>query len=314
MPTYRITLSLKSPLGTNLISGTLWGHLAWAVRYLEGDQAFRVWLEEQESRPWLLSSQMPPGMLPRPLLKPSLLEEGAPTQLETMKLDKASRKMAFIPEAVFLQLRGKMSDGGLTQSLRENAQGPDSLRDFTKEGLKVHNRIDRLTGTTPQGSGLFFEEAFFPRSNDRRQIFLFAHNDCREHLETLFDFIGESGFGSNASTGNGHFTYAIVEEKELFEAKGGRAMSLSHGVISENMRTARYKQHVHFGKLGGDYAKGGYSPFKYPLLMARPGATFSPADSGPFGTLLRGVHHDATLGHLRHHALHLTLAFTEVEP
>jgi CRISPR-associated protein Csm4 len=98
MPTYRITLSLKSPLGTELVSGTLWGHLAWAVRYLEGDTALGVWLEEQENHPWLLSSQMPVDMLPRPLLKPRLLKWGA-ASLDAMKLDKASRKVGFIPEA-----------------------------------------------------------------------------------------------------------------------------------------------------------------------------------------------------------------------
>jgi CRISPR-associated protein Csm4 len=313
MPTFRITLSLKSPLGTDLVSGTLWGHLAWAIHYLEGDAALGIWLEEQENHPWLLSSQMPVGMLPRPLLKPRLLKEAA-SSLEEMKLDKASRKVEFIPENLFHELRVKMSDTALTKALKEHPQGTGVKKGSTKQGLKPHNRIDRLTGTTPQSGGLFFEEVFFPADNDRRQVFLFASNHCRERLEVLFNFIGNSGFGSNASTGNGQFTCSIVEEKELFEAVGSRAMSLSHGVISKNMRATRYKQHVHFGKLGGDYAKGEYSPFKYPLLMARPGATFDPADAGPFGTLLRGIHHDPALDHLRHHALHLPLPFTEVEP
>jgi hypothetical protein len=75
-------------------------------------------------------------------------------------------------------------------------------------------------------------------------------------------------------TGNGHFICSIAEEKELFESVGSRAIGLFHGVSSQNMGAARYKQHVCFGKLGGDRAKGEYSPFKYPLPMARPGATF----------------------------------------
>jgi CRISPR-associated protein Csm4 len=313
MPTYRITISLKSPLGTDLVSGTLWGHLAWAIRYLEGDAALGLWLKEQESQPWLISSQMPVDMLPRPLLKPRFREEVA-SSLEAMKLVKASRKVEFIPETLFLKLREEMSDTALAKALTETPQGPGDTKGSKKQGLKPHNRIDRLTGTTPQTGGLFFEEVLFPADNDRRQLFLFAPNHCLDRLEALFNFIGNSGFGSNASTGNGHFTCSIVEEKELFEAVGSRAMSLSHGVISQNMGAVRYKQHVHFGKLGGDYAKGEYSPFKYPLLMARPGATFDPADAGPFGALLRGIHHDPALDHLRHYALHLPLPFTEVEP
>lgn len=90
-------------------------------------------------------------------------------------------------------------------------------------------------------------------------------------------------------------------------------MSLSHGVRTKNMLHVRYRQHVHFGKTGGHYATGSFSPFKYPLLMMCPAATFTPSDDGPFGELLHGVHHDPALASIVHYALHLPLAFSEVE-
>lgn len=311
MPVYRIRLNLKSALGTDLVSGTIWGHLAWAIRYLEGDKPFLQWLQDQEVRPWLVSSQMPVGMLPRPLLRPELRTE-LPKSLDEMRLNKALRKRRFISESLFLRLRDTMSDAKLNGALQKEVIKAGETNGLADESVRAHNTIDRLTGTTPQTGGLFFEQVAIPHANAMHQLFLSTREPCLERLQVLFAFVGANGFGCNASTGNGHFGCTISEERVLFAPTGNRAMSLSHGVISHNMRDVRFKQHVHFGKLGGDYAKGSYSPFKYPILMARPGATFAPSDDGPFGALLRGVHHDKELAGVRHHALHLPLLFSEV--
>lgn len=313
MVTYRMTVSRRSPVGTPLISGTIWGHLAWAVRYLEGEVAFLQWLDEQAAHPWLLSSHMPVGMIPRPILEPAP-RQSASLSLEEMNREKRARKIAFIPEAVFLRLRERMSDSGLTQALLESSSGESALDSQAVLELKAHNSIDRLTGTTPASGGLFFEEVAFPAENSRCQLFLQAPAPCKQRLRELFSFVGESGFGSNASTGRGYLGFAIEEEPVLFTGGGERAMSLSHGVLSSNMAKARYRQHVHFGKLGGDYARGPFSPFKYPVLMMRPGATFGLLGEGPFGSLLEGVHHDQSLARVRHHAFHLPLRFSEVKP
>jgi CRISPR-associated protein Csm4 len=232
-----------------------------------------------------------------------------------MQRDKAVRKVAYIPEAIFQRLRQHMSDGSLRAALMEKASVPEADDDGSETfGLRAHNRIDRLSGTTPESGGLFFEEVFFPSHRSRLQLFVATPNPTLERLEELFHFVGQGGFGRNASTGNGYFACAIAEEHSLFATSGSRAMTLSHGVLTENMLNPRYRQHVHFGKLGGDYAKGDYSPFKYPILMVRPGATFDCRGSGPCGAILKGVHHDPDLFHVRHHALHLPLFFTEAKP
>lgn len=311
MPVYRVELNLKSPVGTGLLSGTVWGHLAWAIRYVEGEAPFKRWLEDQETRPWLLSTRMPVGMLPRPLLKPAM-RDVLPLSLEKMSLDKAVRKQQYISESLFLRLRAAMSDAKLNSALQEEAIKSRDTKGLAREVVRAHNTIDRLTGTTPQTGGLFFEQVAILHGETRCQLFLSTAEPCLEKLQILFAFVGENGFGCNASTGNGHFVATIREETVLFASTGNRAMSLSHGVLSRNMTDACFKQHVHFGKLGGDYAKGRYSPFKYPILMARPGATFTPSGNGPFGALLRGIHHDEDLSELRHHALHLPLRFSEV--
>lgn len=313
MPYYRITITALSPLGTRLVSGTVWGHLAWAIRYLEGEAALKGWLSQQQEEPWLLSSFMPAGMLPRPLLKPSLRDGGGLT-LNQMRQQKRVRKEPLLEEKLFLKLRTGLSEPILEQALQDALEQRIGSATPRLRDLKAHNHIDRLTGTTPERGGLFFEEVQFVPQGAILQGFMFTSVPCLDRLQSLFEFVGENGYGGNASTGNGHLQCVIGEETSLFGHVGNRAMSLSHGVVSQNMHQVRYRQHVHFGKLGGLYTKGGFSPFKYPLLMMCPGATFTPADQGPFGSLLDGVHHDSALASVRHHALHLPLAFTEVEP
>lgn len=313
MVIYRLTFAQKSPLSTPLVSGTVWGHLAWAVRYLDGESAFNQWLEEQENAPWLVSSCMPVGMIPRPLLPPTR-RRSRTMSLREMEQEKRAGKIGYISEKLFLDLQNGMSEEALTEALKKVSLAHETGSPVEFLELKAHNRIDRLTGTTPEAGGLYFEEVAFPTGYSRFQLFLGAPHPCRERLETLLSFIGQNGFGANASTGNGHLDFHVEEESRLFSGDGSRAMSLSHGLISDNMGRPRYKQHVHFGKLGGEFAKGVFSAFKYPILMARPGATFDMLDEGPYGALLRGVHHDPALVGVRHHALHLPLRFREVNP
>ncbi len=314
MTTYRVSVCLKSPLGTEMISGTLWGHVAWAVRYVEGPESFSRWIEEQAVHPWLLSSWMPPGKVPRPLLKPMVNRE-PPTSLAEMNLEKRAKKVAFISETLFSKLRGVMSEGALTQILKEELRRDGREKNASSgEMLTAHNRIDRLTGTTPEVGGLYFEEVYCTAADGRYQFFVQTGQPCIERLRTLLEFIGDSGFGRNSSTGCGYLHFDLQEENSLFLEGGNRAVSLSHGTVSRNMGDLRYRRHVHFGKLGGDYAKGPFSPFKYPIFMSKPGTTFAPVGEGPFGELLAGVHHDPALAGVRHHALHLPLYFSEVSP
>lgn len=314
MNAYRVRLTLRAPLGTPMISGTLWGHLAWAVRYLRGGKGLVSWLDRQKKEPWLISSVMPYGMLPRPLLR-ERRREARNQSLAEMQQVKRARKVAWIPEAVFCKLRDGLSAEALSREMVVfmESQKAGAAQGLVEETLRPHNRINRCSGTTPEAGGLHFEEVVSPGLNEDWQIFVAAPKLCGDELDELFRFVGTQGFGANASTGNGGFEVQ-VEETDLFATAGPRAMSLSHGVlVKEAMVDARYKQHVHFGKLGGDFAKGAYSPFKYPILMAQPGATFTPRGEGPFGRILEGVHHDPKLRQVCHYAVHLPLFFTEVE-
>lgn len=69
----RVTLRPRSPFLSPLQSDTLWGHLAWALAYTEGDAALDHFLArygdaQAGEPPLVISTAFPAGTLPSPLL------------------------------------------------------------------------------------------------------------------------------------------------------------------------------------------------------------------------------------------------------
>lgn len=327
MPAYRIRLRLCGPLATPLHSGTLFGHLCWAKRLREGEAALVAWLAGLPESPLLLSDALPHAQLPRPLLQPGdrpepVVGESRQDFLQRLQQDKKLNKTAFILVTDFLELRAGLNEGSLLTRLRqrvmvqekaESNRHVESSRQSRLLSLTVrqaHNTIDRFTGTTPETGGLYFMDEEW-RQDTAAEMDVYAMGEIsHEELQELIDMVGQFGFGRDANLGRGRFS-AIVEpaDPNLFLHDGGnRRLSLSHGVLTTNMAVPFYKLHTHYGKLGGLYAGGERSPFKYPLLLTRPGATFSPADDGPFGALLGGVHPHHP--EICQNAWHLSLPFT----
>lgn len=255
--------------------------------------------------PLLLSDALPRDHLPRPLLQPGDRPEQAAGEsrqafLHRLQLDKKLRKTAFVSVTDFVELRAGLSETSLQARLRqraaereraERARPRQRSRPLSLTVRQAHNTIDRLTGTTPEVGGLYFVDEEW-RRDAATEMDVYAQGEIGdEGLQALLDTVGEFGFGRDANLGRGRFA-ATVEpaDPRLFAHDGNRLLSLSHGVLTDNMAAPFYKLHTHYGKLGGLYAGGERSPFKHPLLLARPGATFSPADAGPFGALLAGVH------------------------
>ena len=130
-------------------------------------------------------------------------------------------------------------------------------------------------------------------------------------LEELFCIVGDWGFGKDASIGRGRFRARVErEESGLLRATGNRLLSLSHGTLTPNMREARYRIHPVYGKVGGILSMS-QNPFKFPLVLLKPGSTFAPTDPGPYGELLHSVHPE--LEFVRHNGWHLTAGFTEAQ-
>jgi CRISPR-associated protein Csm4 len=315
--TYRVRFRLVSPLATPLHSGTLFGHLCWAWRYRWGEASLAEWLCSLPSAPFLISDGFPRDYLPRPILRAK--PDVGTKSLEQLQNYKRMKKSKQIPKTEFLALRSGMSEDKITAALvrvqqQLNGQTP---HEKAREGGAIrvraaHNHINRHTGRTPETGGLFFtEEEWTFGLASYRDVYLRTELE-QSRVKELFELVGRTGFGKDATWGRGLFADVEVEEDRsgLFEGRGKRQMSLSHGVLTSNMRNARYKIETHYGRAGGTYSIT-ESPFKYPMLLLQPGATFDAGDEGPYGELMNDVH--PAKSWIRQNAWHLTVSFDEEE-
>lgn len=314
MALYRLRLELKAPLGTKLTSGTIFGHLCWAFREAHGEAALESWLGGLAESPWAVSDGFPAEHLPRPQVPPAPpVTTGKMTaeKLRDLEAAKKRRKLAFIPRASWQNLRI-----GLTAARLDEAacDGP-----MPREHRIAHNTIDRRTATTPETGGLWFVDEFWPKTtgearNRSNLVDVYVRADASaDDVGSLFRAVGEAGYGRDASTGRGLFSVAPVARADDLDGvppTGGsvRMLSLSHGSLTANMGDACYRLTTHFGKVGRTMLATLPRPWKLPILLARPGATFAPADSGPFGAWLTGVHQDRP--GIGHNAFHLAIPFT----
>jgi len=312
---FRLRLDAASPFGTPPSSGTLFGHLAWAKRRREGREALRAWLARLPHEPFALSDLLPAAHLPRPLLAP----EAGPVPEDA----KALKRRRHLPLSAWKRLRTGARADVLDTLLRESKADPP----FLKPASLPHNRIDRATGRTPAagGGGLWFAEELWPaveRDGRRRieaDLYIRSSLPAAE-VEALLAEVGETGFGRDAALGRGRFRLEGSEAMAwLDEAPAGggaaRRLSLSQGVITANMQAARWRRFVLFGKLGREMMAEGRRPWKLPLLLAEAGATFAPADGGPYGAWITGLHQDDDpTDPVGHNAFHLAIPYTEAAP
>ena len=302
---WRFRLELLGPFATPMSSGTLFGHVCWAmVRRDGGDEGLRRLISRLGVEPFLLSDVLPAECLPRPALAPPGFVDAA-----MARTHKAEKTKAWVARDAFARLRDRVSAKGLSDAL---VDAPPDL-----SSRIAHNRIDRHRGTTPETGGLFFLDETWPHNDDRfRDLYLATALPSAELADLLAD-IGAMGFGRDATTGRGRFRVdGHVDDTGAFTRPGTRHLSLSHGAIDARMRAPRYRLMTHFGKVGAEALAMGGRPWKRPILLMRPGATFAADGAGPLGAWLTGIYQDEErLGFTPgHHAFHLTLPYTELSP
>lgn len=307
LPLLRVRLRLKASLGTPLTSGTLFGHLCWAIRQRDGDAGLTRWLDGQAEAPWILSDGLPAGLLPRPLLRPSVRPRSEAVDIRAADEAKKQTRRAWISTDVFLATREAMSEQALAPHLMDRTD-----RETLRHVRLAHNRIDRRTGATPEEGGLYFaDEDWSFAEAPLRDVYVRTAADPVS-VEALLRDVGEMGYGRDSSVGRGRFAVEGVQPvPELDSHYGRRRLSLSHGTIGANMAAPRYRLFTHYGKVGEVMAMTGARVWKLPILLARPGATFEALDDGPFGALLANVHQDNAA--IRHDARHVAIPYSEVE-
>lgn len=320
---YHISFQPKSPLITPLHSDTLFGHVAWAVRYLWEESRLIKFLGEFQDggdAPFLISDGFPAGYLPKPFFKAMPLVELRRIVRETFRelnaelnpedetqLLKELKRQSLFRLETFKQIQADCSAAALLKaSAKEFGQLPATGKRSEKRKelatIVTHNTVNRIYGTVIEG--LYQQTENFYAEDFSFEAYLKTSFFSHKELEQIFSLIEHTGYGRDKSTGKGKFAITVRATSVLPAIADANAfMVLSHYVPNAAAPQAGYyRLMTKYGRLGGDYASsvipginkyyGGsppkVHPFKKPLVMIRPGSVFLGKPADHHGLLLGG--------------------------
>lgn len=292
MKLYKTTITPKSNFATALKGDTLFGQLCWAIRYTFGEARLKELLATYGTKPFLVVSDgFAPNHMPKPSLPSFLLGEDANKKKENRK-------------NVWLTL-DDLQNGHFSHALTDEQAGYKVTTVAT-----VKNALNYKTFTTDESG------AFSPYSEDESHLsaqdiyFLLSDALAVTELEKALQTVAHMGYGKNASTGKGVFTFEPLH-KVPHATNGTTFMTLSPSVLEgEKLKDAYYEPFTRFGKHGAALANA--NPFKKPILMADRGAVVvyeTAQEKSYIGKAVQGhSSHEATV----HQGYAITVAIKEI--
>ena len=300
MTIYKLTIRPLTSFRTPLQSDTIFGHLMWALRYLEGEEALVAFLDRCRSGapPMLVSAGFPSGYLPLPVLSPGQEPEKQgrkdkkqdrdPTIADRVvrkMLRKALQDDRYLPLELWQEIADHLSGDVLESSLGGACEEQRRLREELRE-LKeqeqdhsiIHTAVDRVTGSAREGRLFVSEETFYGpgRTFDVWHKVLAKDDDLVARLNRWWRWVQRNGFGRRKSAGHGAFRIEcdglIEADAELPQvANPNGFVTLSAWIPRRgNPTKVTYRTRIKRGKLAETLALP--SPWKKPLLMLKPGA------------------------------------------
>lgn len=300
MKTYEITIKPLSGFGTPLKGDTLFGHICWQAAYDKGlfGKSIDELLADYASNPFLIVSSAYPRLEGHHVFKRPDLPLDSLFNFEGLsKADKISKRKEYKTKKWLLvkerisSLKAAdlyISDKELFERMIKTT--PEATqRIIRKKGVKFfmtdhsqsHNTINRLTGTTGEGSFAPYavEQSVYAPGSELVIFAGIAEGFSSEQLKTALQRIGETGFGKDASTGLGKFNVSIVAEINLAALgsyKPNACYTLSPCVPEKEAYAEMFfAPFTRFGRHGDVLAKS-KNPFKNPVIMADEGAVFVP--------------------------------------
>lgn len=305
MRDYRLVIDPVTSFLTPLDSDTIFGSLCWIIRYLHGESFLKDYLEDFSDEPSLLvSCGFPHDTLPFPSgvglsrrevrqLVQDLYGEITPSSMrEAIVLIKKIKKIEYLPLQIFRDHVQSFSEKEIVRFyLHEGHIDKNLDPSFYTEQEVYRNRINRLTNQTEEGSLFSLIEMYYHQLVDI--YFRFPEDQFSFYTELLHAFEIE-GFGSKNSTGKGQFKIKEFVPFELPRATDPNYfMTLSNYIPGHRVVEGYYRIKTKRGKIGSSFASSGYSPWKTPLLMYRPGSIFKIDSRDPIdkGKLVGEIHH-----------------------
>ena len=264
----KITIKPTSPFITELQSDTIFGHFAWGVRFVYGENKLENLLEGFTTDPFIIFSDgFLKGYLPKPLLKPKNLDC---SEIEDAKKVK---KISLVKKEFIFENIDNLNDKKLFEYLKNQKIDSNSKTNITQK-----NSINRNTSIVTEGL-YTIKEKFL---DNEYEIYFAYKSISKEEIEKVFGFIAKRGYGKDKSAGKGKFDFNIdwdFEEQQFFKRKkdSNKYLNLSTMFYNkENMKLYFGKSITKFPKTGGYYASS--EPFKNPCVMYIPGSTFLVGD------------------------------------
>lgn len=315
MDYFKVRFSLNSSVLTPFQSDIIFGHLAWAWRYLRGEPKLKELLSLLEDNPVLISDAFPFGKLPKPNLKPVPADKLRTLASEMGKKDgefnkagmieyltkfKDFKKIPYIPQDEIDIIRGSLSPNCLLKCLMKTGQ---QLTWNPVDEAIGHNTINRFSNMVSQSGGFHPKiETFYPK-NTEFWCWIAGDYWSQDDLRELWEYIEHSGFGADSSTGKGRIKIVSIAKDSLeFTEDMNAVMSLSTFIPGKDCPTdVLYEPLVKFGRLGNIYSKR-KNFYKSALMMLKPGAIikhkWKPGDV--LGCIVNNINYDSEVVQYAH--------------
>jgi CRISPR-associated protein Csm4 len=282
MDVYRLTIEPLSSFRTPLQSDTIFGHLLWALRCVEGEggkKALEDFLERYRAGepPLLVSAGFPQDTLPAPILPASLPDPGGSIadRVVGAALHEALEEERYLPLAQWRTLAGRLS-GEALKAARQAAEAElRAQAQRQKEQAITRTAVDRVTGSGREGRLYVDEETFYRPGTCFDVWHKLSDEALAPRLERWWRWIERNGFGQRKSAGAGAFRVVAPLHPAHDELPGaarpnGFVTLSAWSPARDDPTDVSYRTRVKRGKLAEVYALP--SPWKKPLLMLKPGA------------------------------------------
>jgi CRISPR-associated protein Csm4 len=283
MKIYKLTICPITSFRTPLQSDTIFGHLLWALRYLEGEDALQDFLARYrfDQVPLLVSAGFPEGTLPVPVVEPEMESNtggSAANDVVGEMLQKALADDRYLPLEQWRNLASNLSERTVREQFKEAREKLQMLREEEVRHAVTRTAVDRITGSAREGRLFVSEETFFGPGRAFDVWHKLDENDAQllDRVNDGWRWVERNGFGKRKSTGHGVFRIqgdGLVEaggELPQVESPNG-FVTLSAWVPTQgDPADVTYATRVKRGKLAEEFALP--SPWKKPLLMLEPGA------------------------------------------
>ncbi|MEJ5362115.1 MAG: hypothetical protein WHV26_08630 [Spirochaetota bacterium] len=288
---YKFVLKPLSFYSDVYSADTIFGTVCWYIRYLYGEDTLISLLNEfNDDVPFIISSFIPEGYIPKPLL-PFQLKDS----VKEIEIDKQFKSVKWIPIELFKKYQANYNQDAISKELNVGMSktfNPDRI-DITR------NSINRMTGMVREG--MLFTESYYYEDISYNVYVTEFNSKYSDIFKKSFSVACSVGFGGDPSTGKGLFDVKLQElnevEKNIFDYQSNYFVTLSE-CAGSNLDPLCYTTMTKYGKLGGEFSQKGINGRllfnKKPIVLYEIGSSFKKSDNG-FGVMLKNIHTDTRI-------------------